>query len=165
MKTKIWLILFGLFFSLSSIAQSEFFPFAPGKKTKIQETEPNMGMTVGYVPGAEKHAVKNTVSFSNIMFDRMGTYISFETSIDSDYRGNTIGMTATIHRYFYFWGGIDVLSEEGLLKDVPMSLVRKEVGITIMPLNKLTLSFGWSSGNVYSMEVGFRIPLYLHSKD
>lgn len=160
MRSIVFLIIIKLLVTLPVFAQDDHLPFGVTQKVVLNEILPNVSVSAGYVPDSEKNAIRTTLGFGNIIFERVGVYAAFETGMHRDYASSTLGITATIHRYFYFWGGFDLLSEKGLVKGYSMGEVHKEVGLAITPFSWLVLSTGFSSGGSYSFEIGFRYPLY-----
>jgi len=182
LKRFIGLVLITLFFSMGGLAQNGSSPFAkkPNKKVRTQKVtekqkhpfpfspnyrkipykiEPVLDITVGYLAQTEFNAVKNTVAFSNIGYTRFGVFMSFETGWNSDYSTNTVGLTATINRFLYLWGGADLLTKNGFLITREFSGTRKEVGIGLTPYKWIILRGGYSGSIGLTAELGFRVTM------
>jgi len=183
-KRYIGLILISLLFSIGGLAQNESSPFAkkPNKKVRtkkitnpffkqkhlfpfspnystqgIYEIVPVLDVSAGYLFQYEDNVIKNTVAFSNIGYTRFGVFMSFETGWDSDYSTNTIGMTATINRFIYLWGGADLLTKNGFLTTRTLGSTRKELGIGLTPYKWIVLRGGYSGSIGITAEIGFRV--------
>ena len=105
----------------------------------------------------EEDVMKNSVAFSNIGYTRFGVFMSFETGWKSDYSANIVGITATINRFLFLWGGADLLTKDGLLTTRTFSGTRKEVGIGLTPYKWIVLRGGYSGSIGITAEIGFRV--------
>jgi hypothetical protein len=120
---------------------------------------PNLDFSVGYVPKSDYNALKINVSANNIWFKRYGLYSSFEKGFDSGYDANTVGITASVHKYAYLWGGFGLFYSNGIFKASDAGDLRKEFGVGIMPYKMTLIRLGWSSEVGPTICAGVKIPL------
>jgi hypothetical protein len=113
--------------------------------------------SAGYVPKSSYNAMKFGVTVNDLLFERFGAYVSFESGMDSEYFRNLYGITGRIHDKFYLWGGIDLFTKGGLFTKGLNA--RKEFGLSYVPHPNIVLMPGYSLQVGFSMQVGFRIPL------
>jgi hypothetical protein len=157
MKKLILLVLFVFGAITHLLAQTE-----PVKTPETKKAlTPVLLVTAGYVPKTEYQALKTSVAFNNIVLDRFGTYISFEKGADSGYFSNIYGITGTITKDICLWGGVDLFTRHGLLthNNSRAKGIRKEFGISVIPVKPLVVKAGWSFGAGMTLEAGIRIPL------
>ena len=158
-KTSLLVIAFAIFSWLNAFSQTEYLPYTPeNKEDNSLSIYRNIEFTAGYIPKSDHNALKGSISVNNLLFKRMGFYTSVEKEINSDKFSNTIGITGTLHKYFYLWGGMDLFTNNGFLQTKSFSGPRKEIGIGITPYKTTVLRLGWSSSVGISISVGVGIP-------
>lgn len=130
------------------------------EETEKQSVEitPSLMVTAGYVPKSSINALKAGAAFNNLIFNRIGAYTSFEKGLDSDYFTNIYGLTGTVHKNVYLFGGVDLFTKYGLFNDSDNNGVRKELGVGIIPVKNLVVEVGWSSSVGITLAAGLRIP-------
>lgn len=160
MKKSLPLIILILATSLSLLGQTE----NNSKKSyfiKSADLYSNLDITAGYVPKSFYNALKVNISVNNILLKRIGLYTSLEKGFDSEYMANTVGITTSVHKYAYLWGGIGLFGENGIFNATD-SKFRKEFGIGIMPYRLTLVRVGWSIQVGPSITVGMKIPIEKH---
>ena len=158
MRNILILILLGSFFSVDVWSQSNNLPFTQqNKKDKTTELNPNLDITLGYVPKSEINAIKTSFSANNIIFNRFGVYTSIEKGLDSDYFSHTLGITGSILPKVYLWGGLDLFTKRGFFNNGTGA--RKELGIGFFPCKRAVIQLGYSSSIGPTFAAGFRIPI------
>jgi hypothetical protein len=119
---------------------------------------PSVILSVGYFPKPSYNALKTSVEFTNLFFNRIGAYASVQKGLDSDYFSNIYGLTVTYRKNIYLWGGIDFFTSHGWI-DKGIKGARKELGIGVFPYKKLVLKAGYSFLAGFPCGAGFRITL------
>jgi hypothetical protein len=117
----------------------------------------SLSVTAGYVPKSEYNALKTTVAYNNFFFKRVGVFTSVEKGLDSDYFTNIYGITGSLHKNVYLFGGIDLFTKHGVFnagKDC-----RKSMGIGVIPFNNFEVKGGWSKSVGVTIEAGWRFSL------
>ena len=130
--------------------------------TNVEEIPLSLNVTAGYVPSV--NALKSTIAFNNFLLQRIGAYTSLETGLDTRFLSNIYGITCTLQRYIYLWGGVEFFTKNGLLngESEEYKSVRKEIGIGILPVKNLVVKGGWSKSVGVTFEAGIRIPINFH---
>lgn len=161
MKKSLFLIVLGFFISLSIQGQPEVNLKSTKKSFIIKTVDlyPNLDLSIGYVPKSSYESIKANISINNIIFKRFGLYTSIEKGFDSSYLANTLGITASVHRYVNLFGGIGLFGNYGVLSKVNRVNIRKEFGVGIMPYKQTFIRLGWSFEVGPTIGVGIKIPL------
>jgi len=128
-------------------------------------------VTVGYAPKSPYNALKGSISINNLILKRFGFYTSIEKGLNKDvlvfhdYDGHTyfthiLGMTASLNKNIYFFGGLDLFTKSGVIytKDKQRGF-RKELGIGITPYKWTVVRLGWSGSVGPTFTIGAKIPL------
>lgn len=128
-------------------------------QTTKKELVPCADIGVGYLPKSSIQALRVSVAFNNLVFDRFGAYTALETNSGNNYFTHVIGLTGSINHFSYVYAGVDFFSDRGFLNNVGFKDVRKDMGIGFYPVKWATAKLGYSfSVGIYG-EVGVRIPL------
>jgi hypothetical protein len=156
---KIFLMLFCLFFFWGSSSAQDKKPFVP-KKMNYSTTQA-FHITAGYVPKASINALKATFAFNDFFLRRIGAYTSMEKGLNSDFFTNIFGITGSLHKNIYMWGGVEFFTKNGLLNNDINGLdkVRKEFGVGIILIENLLIKGGWSQSVGPTFGAGVRIPI------
>lgn len=117
---------------------------------------PSVLMTTGLVPNPEYNAFKVSAAINNLFFHRFGLYTSIEASPNMTYFTHIMGVTATINKYFYGFGGVDFFTKYGLLTP---GGIRKEIGLGFIPFDFALIKAGWSLDVGLTLEAGVRFDL------
>jgi len=157
MKKFVLLVLFVFGAIAHVLAQPEPVKTPEPKKTLA----PVLFVTGGYVPKTEYQALKASVALNNIVLNRFGAYVSFEKGTDSGYFSNIYGITGAITQEIYVWAVSMVFTRHGLFthNDNEGKGIRKEFGISAIPVKPLVVKAGWSFGAGLTLEAGIRILL------
>ena len=161
MKKSFFLTLLGLFFSILVIGQAKVVPETAQDSvlTKASELFKNYDITLGYAPRLPFNALKTNFSINNILWKRMGFYASLEKGLDTNYFAGTLGITSSIHKHIYLWGGIGVFPYNDSKNSSFRDRFRKEFGLGITPYKCTVIRLGWSFTVGPTAAVGFRIPI------
>ena len=129
-------------------------------------------VTVGYAPKSPYNALKGSISINNLILKRFGFYTSLEKGLNKDalvfhdYDGHTyfthiLGLTASLNKNIYFFGGIDLFTKSGVIytKD-KLRGFRKELGIGIAPYRGTIIRLGWSGSVGPTFAIGAKFPLH-----
>ncbi len=132
----------------------------------------NVEVTAGYAPKSPFNALKGTISINNLILKRFGFYTSIEKGLNKDvlvfhdYSGHTyfthiLGLTASLNKNIYFFGGIDLFTKSGDIytKD-KLRGFRKELGIGIAPYRGTIIRLGWSGSVGPTFAIGAKFPLH-----
>ena len=98
--------------------------------------------------------LKFEASLNNIVYERWGFYTSMETCF-SGRVFNICGATVSANEWFYFFGGVDVFTKNGLIQS-GFRGIRKEMGIGITPYKWAVARFGWSFSIGPTATIGVR---------
>ena len=159
MKQYLLVISFVFFISTIVFSQTTHLPYTPSNKSKVNSIPyRNIEFSLGYIPKPDVNSIKGNISINNIVFKRLGAYTSLEKEINSNGLTNTIGVTVSLNRILYVWGGMDILSKNGLFQSQSFSGPRKEVGIGVKPYKNTVVRIGWSSSVGVSISAGIDIP-------
>lgn len=146
---RIFLLLVFLFIASQSYPQNSRFFDTEGTNSLL--------ITGGYVPKSPYNALKFSVAYKNLLFERFGFYTSLELGLDSDYLANTYGITGSLNDDLFLWGGIDLFTDNGLFSDD--SGTRKEFGVGYIPFTNAVVMAGYSLSVGFTIQAGLRIPL------
>lgn len=129
-------------------------------------------ITAGYAPKSPYNALKGSISINNLILKRFGFYTSIEKGLNKDvlvfhdYEGHTyfthiLGMTASLNKNIYFFGGLDLFTKSGVIytRDKQRGF-RKELGIGITPYRGTVIRLGWSGSVGPTFAIGAKIPLH-----
>jgi hypothetical protein len=132
-----------------------------GRLSDGEDTPLSLIVTAGYIPKPSVKALKSSIAFNNLLLKRIGVYTSLEKGLDSGFFTNIYGITGTVHRNVYLWGGVEIFTKQGLLNSESEGFkkARKEFGIGILPVRNLVVKGGWSKSVGITFEAGVRIPL------
>ena len=159
MKNILFVILVLIVFTGNSFAQSSESSEEPQGKSKIfGECERALNITLGYIPKSTINALKTSFAFNNILFKRVGVYTTFEKSLDSDLFSNMYGLTFSVHKRVYLYGGVDLFTKYGYFNKDNTG-VRKEIGIGFIPYKSLVVTTSWSKSAGIAFTAGIKIPL------
>lgn len=143
--------------SVSLFAQFEYLE----KRNLPDADSPSIVISAGYIPKPSHNALKATYAMNNLLFKRIGAYVSQEKGIESGSFSTIYGLTGTLHPSVYIWAGADLATEEGIISN-SFEGARKELGVGIIPFKNLVVKAGWSGLVGITIEAGLRIPLTLH---
>jgi len=157
MKKLIFIVLFAFFYAGMLLAQNNI----NKTFTNREEIPISLYVTAGYVPKPSVKALKSSIAFNNFLLKRIGVYTSLEKGLDSRFFTNIYGITGTVHKNIYLWGGVELFTKNGLLNSESegFNKARKEIGIGFLPVKNLVVKGGWSSSVGVTFEAGLRIPL------
>lgn len=127
------------------------------RSTKNIKITQNIELAGGSIPQNDSKALKGFLSINNIVFKRFGAYTALEFDLSTDKFTNTLGGTFTLCKYFYLWGGLDLFSEQGFIKN-GFHGPRKEIGIGITLYKQSVIRLGWSNSVGVSIAAGINIP-------
>lgn len=156
MRNLWFLILAGILFSLNIYGGTRAVSNNGKKKAELLE---NLEITFGYVPKSTANALKGSFSINNLALKRIGFYSSIEKGLSSDYFANTFGITASVNKYLYLWGGFDFATITSLFSNKDVISSRKEIGIGINPYKITVIRLGWSNDVGTTFSAGIQIPL------
>jgi len=126
---------------------------------KVYEYLPYIDITAGYVPKAEYKSLKASVSVNNLLLKRVGFYTSVEKATASDYFTHIIGVTGTLFKSVYLFGGMDFFTKYGLITNGGFDGTRKELGLGFSPYKFTVVRLGWSSSVGPTFAVGVKFNL------
>jgi hypothetical protein len=156
MSTKKITASFFLFLFLATAASAqEHLPFNPGSSNSGEVLLPWIGPAAGYTTSV--NAIRFSVITGNLVFNRVGGYITVESGLNSSYFTNIWGGTLTVTRHVYVWGGMDLFTSRGIINGFKGS--RKEIGLGAKPWKGLLLNLGWSGRVGTTFSAGWSIPL------
>ncbi len=138
-----------------AIAQDHL-PFTPEAKKITVSHEPWLAPAIGYVPSVS--ALRLSIISGNILLNRVGGYATIEKGLNSDYFTNIYGVTLSLSKNLYLWGGVDLFTSRGILHSSHGA--RKEAGIGIFPWKRLAVNAGWSKSVGFTVSVGWKIPVW-----
>lgn len=158
MKSGAWILVIVMFFSINGLAQNGKLKFSTQHRNAATNEwqSKNFDVTLGYIPKKGSQGLKSGFSFNNILFRRLGLYTSFEYGFNSDDFSNLVGGTITVNEYVYFFGGLDLFSQNGFIQTKSTG-VRKELGIGFVPYKKLVVQLGGSLSVGLSISAGYKI--------
>lgn len=139
-----------LLLSFSQVSMAQAQNDAPNHKQRC------LLLSVGLAVNKDYTAIKSSVAFNNLFYQRYGLYTSVEVSTSNGYFSNIYGVTGTFHKYLYAFGGVDLFTKHGLLTK---GGIRKEIGIGFIPFNFGVFKVGWSFDVGITLEAGIRIAL------
>ena len=161
MKNSLFIIALGLFLSVNVSGQTKVVSKSNRSAfvTKASELNPNLDITIGYIPKSTSNALKASFSANNILLERVGAYASLEIGLDSDYFASILGVTATINKYVYLWSGIGLFPKHEKFNDMTWNSFRKEAGIGFTPYKMTVIRIGYSVGIGPTISAGIKIPI------
>ena len=115
--------------ALSVMAQTGSDRSSNSKKPLV--TSIDLGL--GYVPQADIKALRVSVAATNLLLNRFGVYTAIENSFEDSYTTNVIGLTGSINHFTYVYGGVDLFSKHGFIKNEGFKGTRKDMGIGFYP--------------------------------
>jgi hypothetical protein len=134
-------------------------------KDSVQTTDtlvyrPNIDLNIGWAPNPDYNNFKFSASINRLLFKTVGFYTSVEKGISSDYFTNIWGLTYSMHRYFYFFGGLDLFTDQnGLIPHGWSGIVRKEVGVGLYPYKNWVIRLSSSFDVATAITIGYCIPI------
>lgn len=150
MNYNIFLLIIALFVFSNAFSQTD------ESKEEAKILNPNLDITVGYVPDANYKAFKTSASVNNILLQRVGFYTSIEIGKSGDYFINIVGTNISVTPKVYTFFGIDLIGKNGLIKTT--SGLRKELGIGYLPYKWVVVRAGWSLAVGPTLAAGVKIP-------
>ncbi len=127
---------------------------------------PTIDLSIGWAPNPDYNNIKFSASLNRIFFRHAGIYTSVEQGIKSDYFTHILGLTWSVHRYFYFFGGVDLFtSGNGLIPNGWNGVVRKEAGVGLYPYKNWVVRFGSSFDVATTLTIGYSFPIKKKVRD
>ncbi|MFA5326279.1 MAG: hypothetical protein WC384_00680 [Prolixibacteraceae bacterium] len=161
MKKSIFLIVVGLFCSVTLFSQNNIDTETHTDSILSVQVEPtpNYDITIGFAPRLPFNALKTSFSANNIFFKRVGLYATLEKGLDTNYFAGALGVTTSIHKYVYLWGGIGIFPYNDSKNSSFWSRFRKEFGVGFTPYKMTVVRLGWSLTVGPSIAAGIKIPI------
>jgi len=113
------LYLFIFLIAGQNLLGQSYLPYSAGQNDKKENLTiyRNYELTLGYAPKKGEERIKTTIGLNNFLFKRIGAYTSFEYAFaDTDFY-NITGGNITLNKMVYIWGGIDLFSKNGLIRN------------------------------------------------
>ncbi len=160
MRKNIYLLIFVFSISAGLFAQETAKQPVEKSEKRTEQHKPHVDVTMGFLPKTDYNALTAGVAFNNVILKRVGFYTFFAKGLNNNHFSNIIGLTASLNKTFYFFGGFDwFIKDHGVFSHGNFREARKEIGVGILPFKGAVIRLGYSFNAGPSFSVGYKFSL------